>query len=89
MALRRWQPWWTGNRRTSRKITLDVISCVRRFDGKLAASETDPKRGVGISAGQGWASRGLGAPARYPRMRTGRGRGVSTESRGLRCPAIM
>lgn len=58
------------------------------FSGEFAASQTDPQRSVGIGAGQGKAS-GDKAPARYPRIRTDRGRGVSTQSRGLCCPAIM
>jgi hypothetical protein len=58
------------------------------FRSELAASEPDPQRTVGICAGQGGASRGLHAPARYPRMRTDRGDGVSTESLALRCPLV-
>lgn len=64
-----------------------MTTCVLRFGSKFAASETYPERGVGIGTGQGKAS-GDKAPARYPRLRTDRGRGVSTESRGLRSPAI-
>lgn len=44
---------------------------------------------MGVGAGQGSASRGLLAPARYPRMRTDRGCGVSTESRALRYTVLI
>lgn len=73
MALRRRQPWRSGNRRTSGKVAVDVIGCVTRFDRELTASETDPKRSMGIGAGQGWASRGRGAPARLPPDEDGQG----------------
>ena len=66
------------------EIADGVIGRVLRFGGKIAACESNRQRTMGIGAGQGKASKGLGAPARYPRMRTDRGRGLSTESRALR-----
>ncbi|PVA40515.1 hypothetical protein DDJ98_02565 [Mycobacteroides abscessus] len=65
-----------------------MVGCVVCFDGEFAAGKADPQGCVGIGTGQGSAS-GDKAPARYPRLRTDRGRGVSIASRGLRCPAIM
>ncbi|SHV57535.1 Uncharacterised protein [Mycobacteroides abscessus subsp. abscessus] len=65
-----------------------MVGCVVCFDGEFAAGKADPQGCVGIGTGQGSAS-GDKAPARYPRLRTNRGHGVSIASRGLRCPAIM
>ena len=65
-----------------------MVGRVMCLDSEFAARETNPQWGVSIGTGQGRAS-GDKAPARYPRMRTNRGRGVSTESRGLRRPKFM
>lgn len=81
------QPPFPLKGRAAGKIAVGAMRCVVRFDSEFATGETDPKWSVGIGAGQGNAS-GDKAPARYPRMRTDRGRGVSTESRGLCCPIM-
>lgn len=83
VALGDWQPPYPLCERSIREIADGVVGRVVRFGGEIAAGELNPERSVSIGAGQGGASRGLNAPARYPRMRTGRGCGVSTESRAL------
>lgn len=88
VALGGWPPRRSGRGRTWWKVAAGVVAGMLRFSGEFAAGQSDPQWSVGIGAGQGKAS-GDRAPARYPRMRTDRGRGVSTESRGLCCPAIM
>ncbi len=68
--------------RTRRQIARDVVAGMLGFRCKFTVGDTDPKRGVGISAGQGGASGGYG-PCPLSRLRTNRGYGVSTASRAL------
>lgn len=88
VAVGRWTPALPFGRRPVGEIADGVIGCVVRFGGEIPAGELNPEWTMSISAGQGGASRGLNAPARYPRMRTGRGCRVSTESRALRYAAL-
>ena len=84
VAVGRWQPALPCGGWSLWEIADGVIGRVLRFGGEIAPGELNPAWTVSIGAGQGEASRGLDAPARYPRMRTDRGCGVSTESRALR-----
>jgi hypothetical protein len=86
LAVGRRQPALPFRRRSVGEIADDMIGCMLRFGGEIAAGNLNPERSVGVGARQGGASRGLSAPARYPRMRTDRGCGVSTESRALLHP---
>ena len=84
VAPRDWHPSVPFDGRSVWKIADGVRRSVLGFGGEIAAGELNPERSVRISAGQGVAFQGLNAPARYPRVRTDRGCGVSTESRALR-----